>query len=209
MNDSCKTKYPAVLNPNFFIFLCDHMEDSAIVDLYWQRSEQAISETDRKYGRYCHTIAYNICADNEDAEECVNDTWFSAWNSMPDKRPSVLSTFLGYITRNFAIDRFKLNNARKRGGGEMPLALDELEECISSPVDPAQEIEQKELESAVDAFVSGLSDTERRMFIARYWFLIPVAEISERMGCSQSKTKTTLYRTRNKLRTYLQGEGLC
>ena len=91
----------------------------------------------------------------------------------------------------------------------MPLALDELEECISSPVDPAQEIEQKELESAVDAFVSGLSDTERRMFIARYWFLIPVAEISERMGCSQSKTKTTLYRTRNKLRTYLQGEGLC
>ena len=185
------------------------MEDSAIVDLYWQRSDQAISETDRKYGRYCHTIAYNICADNEDAEECVNDTWFSAWNSMPDKRPSVLSTFLGYITRNFAIDRFKARKARKRGGGEMPLALDELEECISSPVDPAQEIEQKELESAVDAFVSGLSDTERRMFIARYWFLIPVAEISERMGCSQSKTKTTLYRTRNKLRTYLQGEGLC
>ena len=185
------------------------MEDSAIVDLYWQRSEQAISETDHKYGRYCHTIAYNICADNEDAEECVNDTWFSAWNSMPDKRPSILSTFLGYITRNFAIDRFKLKNARKRGGGEMPLALDELEECISSPVDPAQEIEQKELESAVDAFVRGLPDTERRMFIARYWFLIPVAEISERMGCSQSKTKTTLYRTRNKLRTYLQGEGLC
>jgi RNA polymerase sigma-70 factor (ECF subfamily) len=139
----------------------------------------------------------------------VNDTWFSAWNSMPDKRPSILSTFLGYITRNFAIDRFKLKNARKRGGGEMPLALDELEECISSPVDPAQEIEQKELESAVDAFVNGLPDTERIMFIARYWFLIPVAEISERMGCSQSKTKTTLYRTRNKLRTYLQGEGLC
>ena len=128
---------------------------------------------------------------------------------MPDKRPSILSTFLGYITRNFAIDRFKLKNARKRGGGEMPLALDELEECISSPVDPAQEIDQKDLESAVDAFVRGLSDTERRMFIARYWFLIPVAEISERMGCSQSKTKTTLYRTRNKLRTYLQGEGLC
>ena len=91
----------------------------------------------------------------------------------------------------------------------MPLALDELEDCISSPADPAQEVEQKELESVVNAFVRGLSDTERRMFIARYWFLIPVAEISERMGCSQSKTKTTLYRTRNKLRTYLQGEGLC
>jgi RNA polymerase sigma-70 factor (ECF subfamily) len=91
----------------------------------------------------------------------------------------------------------------------MPLALDELEECISSPVDPAQEVEYKELASAVDTFVSNLSDVERRMFVARYWFLISVAEISERMGCSQSKTKTTLYRTRNKLRSYLQEEGLC
>lgn len=88
------------------------MEDAAIVDLYWQRSDQAISETDRKYGKYCHTIAYNICASNEDAEECVNDTWFSAWNLMPDKRPSALSTFLGYITRNFALNRYKARTSK-------------------------------------------------------------------------------------------------
>lgn len=185
------------------------MEDSAIVDLYWQRSDQAISETDRKYGRYCHTIAYNICASNEDAEECVNDTWFSAWNLMPDKRPSILSTFLGYITRNFALNRYKAKYAKKRGGGETSLALDELSECIPAVISIEQHYEEKELEAAIDAFVSTLSETDRRMFIARYWFLASVAEISKKMNCSQSKTKTSLYRTRNKLRAYLQEEGLC
>ena len=185
------------------------MEDAAIVDLYWQRSDQAISETDRKYGKYCHTIAYNICANNEDAEECVNDTWFSAWNMMPDKRPSILSTFLGYITRNFALDRFKAKNAQKRGGGETPLALEELENCIPSLANVEQRYEEKELEAAIDRFVSALPQTDRRMFIARYWFLAPISEISEKMGCSQSKTKMTLFRTRNKLRMYLEEEGLC
>ena len=185
------------------------MEDAAIVDLYWQRSDQAISETDRKYGKYCHTIAYNICANNEDAEECVNDTWFSAWNMMPDKRPSILSTFLGYITRNFALDRFKAKNAQKRGGGETPLALEELENCIPSLSNVEQRYEEKELEAAIDRFVSTLPRADRRMFIARYWFLAPISEISEKMGCSQSKTKMTLFRTRNKLRMYLEEEGLC
>jgi RNA polymerase sigma-70 factor (ECF subfamily) len=185
------------------------MEDAAIVDLYWQRSDQAISETDRKYGRYCHTIAYNICASNEDAEECVNDTWFSAWNLMPDKRPSILSTFLGYITRNFALNRLEARRSAKRGGGEAALALDELEDCIPADTNPERRLEQKELEAAVDAFVSGLPETERRIFIARYWFLVPVQEIAGRLGCTQSKVKTSLFRTRNKLRAYLQEEELC
>ena len=185
------------------------MQDSAIVDLYWQRSEQAISETELKYGKYCHAIAYQICESEEDAEECVNDTWFRAWNSMPEKRPYILSTFLGYITRNIAIDKYKAKSARKRGGGELTLALDELSECISSAIDPEYSVEQKELESAVNGFVSKLPDTERRVFVARYWFLLPVTEISERMGFSRSKTKTILYRTRNQLRAYLQEEGLC
>lgn len=185
------------------------MEDAAIVDLYWQRSDQAISETDRKYGRYCHTIAYNICASNEDAEECVNDTWFSAWNLMPDKRPSILSTFLGYITRNFALNRYREKSAKKRGGGEMPLALAEMEECIPATGSIEQNYEEKELEAAIDTFVDNLPETERRIFIARYWFLLSVAEISQKTGYSQSKTKTILFRTRNKLRAYLQEEGLC
>ena len=106
------------------------MEDEKIVDLFWQRSDRAIAETDRKYGRYCHTIAYHICGLEEDAEECVNDTWYRAWNLMPDQRPTVLSAFLGRITRSISIDRIRAKNRRRRGGGEATLALDELEECI-------------------------------------------------------------------------------
>ena len=102
-----------------------------IVDLYWQRSDMAISETDKKYGRYCHTIAYHICNDNEDAEECVNDTWFRAWNAMPTDRPNILATFLGRITRNLAISLCRSKYRVKRGGGEMPLALEELDEAAS------------------------------------------------------------------------------
>ena len=102
------------------------MEDQAIVELYWQRSDRAIAETERKYGRYCHKIAWNICMNCQDAEECVNDTWFRAWNLMPDKRPAALPGFLGGITRNLAIDRYKTKNRKKRGGGETELALEEL-----------------------------------------------------------------------------------
>ena len=185
------------------------MEDSAIVELYWQRADEAIPETERKYGRYCRRIAYNITASREDAEECVNDTWLGAWNAMPDKRPSVLSTFLGYITRNFALNRLEARRSAKRGGGEAALALDELEDCIPSDASPERRLEQKELEAAIDAFVSGLPETERRIFISRYWFLIPVQEIADRLGCTQSKVKASLFRTRNKLRVYLQEEELC
>ena len=185
------------------------MEDSAIVELYWQRADEAIPETERKYGHYCRRIAYNITASHEDAEECVNDTWLGAWNAMPDKRPSVLSTFLGYITRNFALNRLEARRSAKRGGGEAVLALDELEDCIPADASPQRCLEQKELEAAVDAFVSGLSETERRIFIARYWFLLSVKEIADRLGCTQSKVKTSLFRTRNKLRLYLQEEELC
>lgn len=185
------------------------MEDSAIVDLYWQRSDRAITETDRKYGRYCNTIAYNICANREDAEECVNDTWFRAWNLMPDERPAFLSSFLGRITRNFAIDLCKTKNRKKRGGGEVTLALDELRDCIPSDLDLERRYELREFEQAVGAFVSGLTETEKKIFISRYWHLTSVAEISARLGYSQSKTKSILFRLRNRLRSYLQEEGLC
>ena len=136
------------------------MEDKQIVDLYWQRSDLAISETNRKYGRYCHTIAYHICGADEDAEECVNDTWLRAWNLMPDQRPAVLPAFLGRITRNLAIDCIKAKNRLKRGGGEAALALDELEECISAGTDPEKALEEKELQTAIGQFVSELSKTD-------------------------------------------------
>ena len=184
------------------------MEDTAIVDLYWQRSDRAIAETDRKYGRYCHSIAYHICGTDEDAEECVNDTWFRAWNLMPDKRPAVLSVFLGGITRNFALDLIKAKNRKKRGGGEAFLALDELTECIPDKTDPEQEFEDKELEAAIGRFVAGLPEIEKRVFVLRYWYLTPVAQIAGKMDFSLSKTKSILFRTRRKLKTYLTEEGL-
>lgn len=185
------------------------MEDSAIVDLYWHRAEDAIPETERKYGRYCRRIAYNITDNNEDTEECVNDTWLGAWNAMPDKRPSILAAFLGTITRNFALNRLEARYSRKRGGGEAALALDELSDCIPADANPQRQLEERELEAAVDSFVAALPETERRIFIARYWFLIPVREIADRLGCTQSKVKTSLFRTRNKLRSYLEDEELC
>lgn len=185
------------------------MEDTAIVDLYWQRSDQAISETDRKYGRYCHRIAYNICASNEDADECVNDTWFGAWNSMPSQRPAILSSFLGAITRNLALDRYRAKHSLKRGGGEVPLALDELSDCVMGQSDPEREVEARELEEAIDRFVNELPETDQIIFISRYWFLATVAEIAKKSDCTQSKVKTTLFRLRKKLRDRLQEEGLC
>ena len=183
------------------------MEDAAIVDLYWQRSDQAISETDRKYGKYCHTIAYNLCANNEDAEECVNDTWFSAWNLMPDKRPTILSTFLGYITRNFALDRFKAKNAQKRGGGETALVLDELHDCCTDPDTVEQQIDSRSLREAIAAFVETLKPEQQTIFIQRYWYVCPIEDIAEDLGISKSKVSVTLMRTRQKLRKHLEQEG--
>ena len=185
------------------------MEDEQIVDLYWQRSDLAISETNQKYGRYCHRIAYNICGTDEDAEECVNDTWFRAWNLMPDQRPAVLSAFLGRITRNRAIDCIKAKNRLKRGGGEAVLALDELEECISAGTDPEKALEEKELQTAIGKFVSELPKTDKTIFILRYWHLAPIDEIAEKLHFSKGKIKSSLFRTRKKLKNYLQEEGLC
>ena len=184
------------------------MEDAAIIELYWQRSEDAIPETARKYGPYCHRVAYNICADDRDAEECVNDTWLRAWNRMPNERPFLLSVFLGAITRNLALDRWRAGHSKKRGGGELPLALDELGDCVRGSVDPERVVEAKELEQAIDRFVDTLPETEQLIFLSRYWFLASVAEIAGKAGCSQSKVKTTLFRLRKKLRVMLQEERL-
>ena len=184
------------------------MEDSGIVALYWARSEVAISETSSKCGRYCFTIANNILSDREDADECVNDTYLAAWNSMPPHRPSILSTFLGKLTRRISIDRFRIRGAAKRGGGEITLVLDELDACIPARDDTERTVELRELARAINGFLSTLQQTERTVFVCRYWFLAPVEEISTRFGFSQSKTKTMLYRTRGKLREYLTKEGL-
>lgn len=183
------------------------MEDSRIVELYWDRSERAISETSSKYGKYCYAIAYHILADPEDADESVNDTYLGAWNAMPPHRPSVLSTFLGKIARRISINRWKEKTAEKRGGGQVPLALDELSEVIAAPDTPEQTVAAQELAAAVNRFLDSLPPMERDLFVCRYWFFSPVAELSEKFEFSLSKTKSMLFRTRQKLKAHLEKEG--
>jgi len=183
------------------------MEDQRIVALYWSRSETAIAETDRKYGSYLGSISYHILANREDARECVNDTYYDAWNAMPPHRPSVLPAFLGKITRRISIDRWRKQNAEKRGGGELVLALEELEECVSGTGSVEEEAERRELVRLFNDFLNTLPDAERRVFLCRYWYMDPVGSIARQFGFSRSKTASMLHRTRAKLRTVLEKEG--
>ena len=184
------------------------MEDQLIIDLFFQRSEQAIEETDKKYGGYCYSIAYNILTNREDSEESVSDTYLAAWNTIPPRRPNFLNAFLGKLTRHISIDRWRKRSAKKRGGGEMPLVLEELQECVASGENLEERYEQKELVRQVRKFVASLSDTERRVFVCRYWYLDSTAEIAKRFGFSENKVSSILHRTRGKLEKYLIREGI-
>lgn len=183
------------------------MEDEHIVELYWERSEEAVSETAAKYGRYLYSIAYHILANEQDAEECVNDTYSDAWKTIPPHRPSVLSTFLGKITRRIAVDFWRKNSAEKRGGGETALVLEELGECVSGSGSVEDEVERRELLHQINVFLEKLPDTERRIFLCRYWYCEPVSSIAERFGYTESRVASQLYRTRNRLRSGLKKEG--
>ena len=183
------------------------MEDHAIVDLYWLRKPEAIQESGRKYGAYCKAIAFNILHNPQDAEECVNDTWLNAWNAMPDQRPSLLAPFLGKIARNLALNRYRANRAEKRGGGELPEVLDELAQCVSD-ADTAKELEVSELEEAVNRFLHSLPERECSVFLRRYWFAEPMADIARRYGMRENTVRTSLFRSREKLRRHLEKEGL-
>lgn len=183
------------------------MEDSRIVDLYWERSETAIYETQLKYGHYCFSIANNILPFREDAEESVNDTYMAAWNTMPPNRPSILSSFLGKLTRRISIDRWRNLSADKRGGGTVPIALEELTECIPGGSDPVAEVEAKELAEAVGRFLDTVPCMERKVFLMRYFDLAKIQDIAYQFNMSSSKVKSMLHRTRSKLRIALQKEG--
>ena len=184
------------------------MEDSQIVALYFQRSEQAIDETARKYGSYCYQIAYNILQNREDAEEAVSDTYLGAWATIPPHRPVMLSTFLGKIARRTAIKHYRKDRAQKRGGGEVALALEELSEFLSDGRSPESAMENAELTRLLNEFLRALPKEERSIFICRYWYFDSVEAIAERFGFSKSKVKSMLARTRKKLCTMLQREGI-
>ena len=183
------------------------MEDNRIIDLYWQRNEDAILETASKYGKYLHSIAYQVLSNTQDAEECVNDTYIDAWNTMPPHRPSILSTFLGKITRRISIDLWRKYSAEKRGGGEVALALDELEDCVSGNGSVEEESERRELTRKINEFLLALPVTERQVFLCRYWYMDSVSSIAKQFDYSESKITSMLHRTRAKLRVLLEKEG--
>lgn len=183
------------------------MTDEQIIRLYWDRLEIAIKETDSKYGPYCNTIAYNILQSKEDAEESVSDTWLDAWNAIPPTRPKVLSAFLGRITRRISIDRWRSRTRAKRGGGELPLALEELGECVADTRTVESEFERRELVRVLERFLGSLSVTEQKVFLRRYWYLDSIDDIADRFRFSRSKTTSMLHRIRGKLRAYLDEEG--
>lgn len=184
------------------------MEDGKILDLYWRREEQAIYETQRAYGNYCYSIAWNILYSKEDSDECVNDTWLRAWNAIPPKRPGRLALFLGTITRNLSLDRWKERHAMKRGKGEMELALDELAECLQGSDDTEAAVEAAELERLMNEFLHTLPARECNIFLRRYWYVEEYSDIARRYDMKLNTVKTSLFRTRAKLRDFLEKEGV-
>lgn len=182
------------------------MEDKEIVELYWQRAEEAITASQNKYGGYCHAIAYNILNNALDADECVNDTWLRSWNVMPPQRPNILSAFFGKITRNLSLDRWRRHTADKRGGSRTEAALEELANCIpDTRGDPADDLA---LTMCLEAFLRRLPQRKRDIFLRRYWYLSSVEEIAADYRMSRSGVASVLRRTRLDLKRDLEREGI-
>ncbi len=183
------------------------MEDEKIVSLYWDRSEDAIRETEAKYDRYLHKIAYNILNNTEDSRESVNDTYLAAWDSMPPHRPSILSAYLAKLTRRISIDLFRYRTRDKRMASEYALSLTELEDCVSGGNTTEEAVNEKLLADAIGIFLRTQSEMVRTAFIGRYYYLDPLKEVAAYCGMSESKCKTVLYRARLGLKEYLKKEG--
>ena len=184
------------------------MEDEKIIGLFIARSEDAVSETQLKYSRYCGSIAANILGSREDAEEAVNDTWLAAWNAIPPHIPERLQSFLGRLTRNISMNKLRSENAQKRGSGEVKVVFDEVSEWLSSGQDVEDVVDESIITDSVNEFLGSISDTERNVFVRRYVYFQPVAEIAQAHGFSVSKVKSMLLRLRNRLRKKLEKEEL-
>ena len=183
------------------------MEDSAIIQLYWDRDEAAIRETDAVYGQRLQGLSQHILDSREDARECVNDACQGAWDSIPPNRPENLKTYLGKLTRRICMKRWRSLDTRKRGGGEIPLSLEELGECVPDGKRIDEALAAKELADVIDRFLRTLPRQERQVFVLRYWYGFPVKEICKRSGFGKSKLESMLHRTRRKLRETLGEEG--
>ncbi len=179
------------------------LEDIRIIELFWRRDESAIAEASAKYNGYCMQIAMNILASVQDSEECVNDAYLAAWNSIPPNSPDKLSVYLGKLTRNLSLNRYKAQNATKRGGGEFAVSLDELDECIADA-----KIEQEELGKLISDFLYTQPKQTRQVFVRRYFYSDSISDITKRFEMSESKVKSMLHRTRQGLRKYLEEQGV-
>lgn len=183
------------------------MDDSEIIELFWGRSEHALEEVSRKYGCYCRTIAGNILGNWQDIDECLNDTWLAAWDSIPPQRPRRLSVYLGRITRNLALNRLKAMTAQKRGGGQAEAALDELRECLPGS-DPNEQLDELVLRDAINKFLRAQLARNRAIFLRRYWAMERVEDIAMDLGLRCGQTATILYRMRKELKKHLDKEGI-
>lgn len=183
------------------------MEDLAIVELYHRREEQAITESDKKYGALCRSIALRLLVYREDAEECVNDTWHAAWNRMPPERPQALGAFLGRITRNLSISRWRREHAKKRYDG-IEVLLSELEDCVPSPGTVEEDLDRRQLALTISAWLDSLAHEDQRLFIRRYWYGDSVKELAAQRGERANALSQRLLRLRKSLRTFLESEGV-
>ena len=183
------------------------MEDLQIVNLYWNRDERAIRETGKKYGAYCHSIAFNILSDNEDAEECVNDAYYQTWNSIPPNRPSNLKAWLGKLSRNNALNIWNKYHAQKRYRG-MELLLSELEECIPASGSVEREIEDSEISDCISAWLKSLPAEDRTLFVLRYWNGVTISKLARERGLPATKLTQKMFRLRKSLRKTLEEEGI-
>ena len=184
------------------------MDDRRIVELFLERSEEAILETDIKYGRYCHKIAFNVLGNDEDSEECVNDAYMRAWGSIPPNEPDSMASYIGRITRNLALDKLRQKQSDKRGNGEVPVVLDELAECVSGHDELERRQDSADIAAAIDSFLDELNSVERGVFMRRYWMMEPIADVANRYDISVSKTTTMLFRLRNRLKKHFMKEGI-
>ena len=182
--------------------------DRHIIDLYFARSEDAIAETSARYGAYCTAIANSVLGNSADTEECVNDTYLRVWESIPPARPVSLKAYIGKITRNLAIHRYEKERAAKRGGGEIPLILSELEECVAGNASAEDRLSQAALTEALNRFLEGISRKQRIIFLRRYWYNASVAEIASQLAISETAVKSTLHRLRIRLKQTLEKEGI-
>ena len=183
------------------------VQDEEIIQLYWDRDENAIYESSRKYGAFCSAVARNILHNRADEQECVNDTWLQAWNSMPPNRPSFLQVYLGKITRNLSFNLYKKMHREKRGGTAIDLVLDELAECVSGKDDPEKTWQASQLAEEINAFLSSLPKERQYIFILRYWYGEDIREIADRFHMSENNVSVTLNRIRRKLKAYLTERG--